>query len=109
MHATNMGQTPLHLIGYKPSRVSHDEEESVLVLGLSGSAGRGLTALSGGNDDDGADQWTAPDDFVFRELMDNGADVIAVDANGTFPFFVSAATGWFDASFEILRLGARSL
>ena len=103
----NAGQTPLHMVGLKISKVRSGEEGRAISddLGDTAVASDAMEVENDYDSDEGL-PYAVSDDNVYLELLKQGADITARDNMGNLPFFLAAATEWLEATFEILRLGA---
>jgi ankyrin repeat protein len=117
---TENGQSPLHFIGTKNYRIEVGAEEEMYHAALAGridtakfpvfrTSGRKRTAE--GNDVEPTAihvglAWPVEDAAVYQLCLASGGDCTIQDSSGNLPFFLAAATGWMDATFDMLRISA---
>lgn len=133
---TRRGYTALHLVGLKNYENGVGQEEKRIQQALDQEITRRTERIptlpwgyqpgnrqgherttSSDNDEGDVDDdsvvsehglpWKVRNRAVYRLLLRQGADCTATDEKGDFPFFLSAATEWMDATFSILLMAAR--
>ena len=130
---TNLGHTPLHMVGLKNYDIGMGQEEERIEQALSQQIGR-MERLprvpwetnqerewkADDQEEEESDDvddhsvvsnhglpWKVRNRAVYRLLLKRGADCTAMDRQGNLPFFLSAATEWLDATYTLLRMAAK--
>ena len=88
----NLGQTALHMVGLGLANLDNETEGGSWALDT-------RDPLKWAN-------WILFNDNVHQELLQQGADVTAIDFYGNLPFFSVASIEVLNATYEMIRLGA---